>query len=127
MFTAVTVFIILASILLVLVVLVQSSKGGGLAAGFSSGTQLMGVRKTTDLLEKLTWGMAAAIFVLSIAGAFFLPKTQTGLAPSAIQEKIDQAAVPTQQGPAPIAPPAEGQQQTQQPQQQPAPIEQPAP
>jgi hypothetical protein len=62
--------------------------------------------------------------VLSIAGAFFLPKTQTGLAPSAIQEKIDQAAVPAPQGTAPIPPPADAQQQ---PQEQPAPTEQPAP
>jgi preprotein translocase subunit SecG len=94
MFTAVTIFTILASILLVLVVLVQSSKGGGLAAGFSSGTQLMGVRKTTDLLEKLTWGLALSIFVLSVAGAFFLPRAQPGVERSAIQEQYEQATVP---------------------------------
>ena len=99
MFTAVTVFTILASIMLVFVVLVQNSKGGGLAAGFSSGAQMMGVRKTTDVLEKLTWGLAIALFALSVAGAFFLPKVQSGLAPSAIQEQIDQAAVPTQAPP----------------------------
>lgn len=60
MYTALTVFIILIGALLSLVVLVQNSKGGGLAAGFSTSNQVMGVRRTTDLLEKLTWGLAIA-------------------------------------------------------------------
>jgi len=45
---------------------VQNSKGGGLAANFSGSTQVMGVRKTADFLEKATWGFAAALLVLSI-------------------------------------------------------------
>jgi preprotein translocase subunit SecG len=126
MFTAITVFLILASILLVLVILVQNSKGGGLAAGFSSGTQLMGVRKTTDLLEKLTWGLAISIFVLSVVGTFALPKTKPGLAPSSIQEQIDQAVIPSAQSPA--LPPNAAEGQPGQPaQQQPPPGENPTP
>lgn len=58
--------IVLASIVLVLVVLVQNSKGGGLSSGFSSSNQIMGVRKTTDFIEKATWGLAAFIIVLSL-------------------------------------------------------------
>jgi preprotein translocase subunit SecG len=73
MYTAITVFIIIICILLALVVLVQNSKGGGLASGFSSSNQIMGVRKTTDVLEKLTWGLAIALMVFSIAGTMVMP------------------------------------------------------
>jgi preprotein translocase subunit SecG len=100
MYTAVTVFIIIASILLVLVVLVQNSKGGGLASGFSSSNQVMGVRKTTDFLEKFTWGLAGSLIILCILGAFVLPRTSTTTGgASAIQEQIDNATVPNQQAP----------------------------
>ena len=53
-------------ILLILVVLVQNSKGGGLASGFSSNTQIMGVRRTADFLEKTTWGLALALFFFAL-------------------------------------------------------------
>lgn len=66
MYIALTIIIIIASILLTLVVLVQNSKGGGLAAGFQSSNQYMGVRKTTDFLEKTTWGLILVIVVLSV-------------------------------------------------------------
>ena len=68
----VTIFILicLASILLIGVVLIQKSKGGGLAANASNYNQFMGVRKTTDFVEKATWGLAIFICVLSIASAF---------------------------------------------------------
>jgi len=46
--------------------LVQNSKGGGLAANFSAPNQIMGVRKTTDFLEKATWVLAVALMVLSL-------------------------------------------------------------
>ena len=70
----VTIFILicLASILLVGVVLIQKSKGGGLAANASNYNQFMGVRKTTDFVEKATWGLAIFICVLSIASAFLV-------------------------------------------------------
>ncbi len=48
------------------IVLVQNSKGGGLASNFSSSNQMMGVRKTTDFLEKATWTLGIALVVLSI-------------------------------------------------------------
>ncbi|MGM9803750.1 MAG: preprotein translocase subunit SecG [Muribaculaceae bacterium] len=63
------ILIIIASILLIGVVLIQKSKGGGLASGFSSGNQMMGVRKTTDFIEKATWGLAIFICLLSIISA----------------------------------------------------------
>ncbi len=66
--------IILVSVVLVLVVLAQNSKGGGLTSQFGgSGTsQLMGVQKTGDLLEKITWGLAIALMVLTLSTKFFI-------------------------------------------------------
>ena len=56
MYTAISVLIFIICVLLILIVLVQNSKGGGLASSFASSNQIMGVRKTTDFLEKATWG-----------------------------------------------------------------------
>lgn len=77
MYVFLTILILLASLLLIGVVLIQKSKGGGLASNFSSSNQIMGVRKTTDFLEKTTWTLAAAMVVISIASAYVLP-TSTG-------------------------------------------------
>ena len=66
----VAILVIIASIALGFFVLIQESKGGGLASSFASSNQIMGVRRTTDLVEKITWGLAIAIFVLCLAGAF---------------------------------------------------------
>lgn len=65
--------IVLAAVLMCFIVLIQNSKGGGLAAGFASSNQIMGVRKTTDVLEKATWGLAIFMVVLSVASAYALP------------------------------------------------------
>lgn len=56
MYTLFVVFIVLVSVLMIFVVLIQESKGGGLASNFSSSNAIMGVRKTTDFIEKATWG-----------------------------------------------------------------------
>ena len=70
-----SVLIFLASILLIGVVLIQKSKGGGLAASASNYNQFMGVKKTTDFIEKATWGLAIFICVLSIATPFISETT----------------------------------------------------
>jgi len=70
LFTVITVLIILAAILLTVVVLLQNGKGGGLASNFVAGNQTFGVRQTADILEKITWGLAALILVLSIVTNF---------------------------------------------------------
>lgn len=67
MITLITILIIISAILLVLVVLAQNPKGGGANQFAGGSTQLMGVKKTGDLLEKLTWGFAVALIVLSLA------------------------------------------------------------
>ena len=71
MYIFITILIVIAAILLTLLVLVQNSKGGGLAAGFASGNQVMGAPKTADFLEKATWTIIAIIIVLSIAAVGF--------------------------------------------------------
>lgn len=65
--TIFTILTVIAAVLLILVVLIQNPKGGGLASNFGSAHQLGGVRKTTDALEKGTWGLAIAIMLLSLA------------------------------------------------------------
>jgi preprotein translocase subunit SecG len=117
MYTAIVVLIVIICILLALVVLVQNSKGGGLASGFSASNQVMGVRRTTDVLEKLTWGFASGLMILSIVGTMMIPKnTGEEAGASAIQEQIDNAALPNTG--APIGQPQPQQQQPTQ--QQPA-------
>ena len=73
MYNVLIILIAIASILMTLIVLIQESKGGGLASGFSSSNQIMGVRKTTDVIEKTTWGLAIAMVVLSVACAYAVP------------------------------------------------------
>ena len=67
MYTLFLILIILAAVLMIGIVLIQESKGGGLASNFSSSNQIMGVRKTTDFIEKATWGLAIAMVVLRFA------------------------------------------------------------
>jgi len=69
-----TVLILITCVLMILIVLVQNSKGGGLASNFSSSNQIMGVRKTTDFLEKSTWILAVALLVFTLASAFVIPR-----------------------------------------------------
>ncbi len=66
MYTFLTILIVLAAILVTLLVLVQNSKGGGLASGFASGNQVLGAPKTADFLEKATWTLIAIIVLLSV-------------------------------------------------------------
>ncbi len=68
---------IVSAILLVLVILAQNSKGGGLSSQFggSGASNLIGVKKTGDVLERLTWGFAVAIIVFSLATNLTTPNT----------------------------------------------------
>ena len=72
-----TVMVIICAILLILVVLIQKGKGGGLASNFGQGNQVLGVKKTTDFLEKTTWGLAAAVVVFCLFASFAMPKAET--------------------------------------------------
>ena len=61
MLTLIIILIVLACFALAFIVLIQNSKGGGLASNFAGSNQVMGVRKTTDFLEKATWILATFI------------------------------------------------------------------
>src|SRR5215468_6567558 len=86
------IIVIIASVILGLIVLVQNPKGGGLAgniAGFSN--QFMGVKQTTDILEKGTWLFAGALGVLCLISSFFISGS------SAVEDKTQNVGNPTQQ------------------------------
>ena len=96
MYIAVSILIFIVCALLILIVLVQNSKGGGLSSTFASSNQIMGVRKTTDFLEKATWTLAGAMLVLCIVAAMVIPRGEQAGKKSAIQEQVNTFA-PTQQ------------------------------
>lgn len=110
MYTAIAILIVIASVLLTLVVLVQNSKGGGLAANFASGNATFGVRQTADFLEKATWTLAIAILVLCLLGTTFI-STGRHARQSELQnrlESVETSTVPQFPGvPAETAQPAE--------------------
>ena len=89
MYLFLVILMVVAAILMCFIVLIQNSKGGGLASGFSSSNEILGVRKTTDVLEKLTWGLAVFMVIASIATAYVMPSAsqQDG---SAIMEQAQQ-------------------------------------
>ena len=109
--TLILVLIFIVSLLVIFVVLIQNSKGGGLSSTFASSNQVMGVRKTTDFLEKSTWTLAIALLALCLFSAPY-SRTKSGekeQTESVTRKKaegtVNSAPVPTQQPPiAPIAP-----------------------
>jgi preprotein translocase subunit SecG len=102
-FIFVSVLILIACVLMILVVLVQNSKGGGLASNFSSSNQYMGVRKTADFLEKFTWGLAIAMFALCLFSIVVIPRGtgKSGKADTELRQNIDETAQPVQDFQAP--------------------------
>lgn len=109
MYTIFAILIVIASILLVGVILIQKSKGGGLAANMSNYNQFAGVRKTTDFVEKATWGLSIFICVLSIASAFVTAPTIVEGAPQIKKLPTSETQAPnfgtqTEQAPAAAAP-----------------------
>lgn len=101
---------VITAILMIAVVLVQKSKGGGLSSTFGGGNQVLGVRGTNKFLEKATWTLAVLILVFSVCSAYTLPKAGTDLRTNSIQEPAqqeapaapaqDNAAAPVQEAPA---------------------------
>lgn len=63
----ISILLIIASILLVFIVLIQNPKGGGIAANFNFPQQIMGVKRSTDFVERATWGLALLLLVASIS------------------------------------------------------------
>ena len=86
------VLVIIASVILGLIVLIQNPKGGGLSSSFGGfGNQLMGVKQTTDVLEKGTWLFAGIVGILCLLSPVFIPKTGNA---SPNKELIENVAQP---------------------------------
>ena len=88
MYVTISVLILIVSFLMMLVVLVQNSKGGGLASNFSSHNQILGVRKTTDFLEKTTWTLAILLVVFCLASSVSIKKGSVQGARSQIEQNM---------------------------------------
>ena len=74
MYVVVITLTVIVALLLIGVVLIQKSKGGGLSSQFGGANQVMGVRRTNDFIEKTTWYLAGALAILCILGVFFMPR-----------------------------------------------------
>ena len=105
MYAFLTILAIIACVLLVLIILVQNPKGGGLSATFGgTGNQFLGVQRTTDILEKATWTLAIVVLVLSLGMNFFINRQHnTQTESSQIEGKIQNVLPPMENLPqAPI-------------------------
>lgn len=125
------VFIVLTlicAILLICVVLIQKSKGGGLSSTFAGSNQIMGVRRTNSFIEKLTWGLAGTICLLSILSTFTMPDAITSNASRVNAAPAEQVVPGDFNSEAPAAAPAAAPAQTPAaaPAPAPAPAEAPA-
>ena len=74
MYTLFVILIVIAALLMIGIVLIQESKGGGLASQFSGYNQIGGVRKTTDFIEKSTWFLAGFMVLVSVCCAYVAPQ-----------------------------------------------------
>jgi preprotein translocase subunit SecG len=97
MYLGLIILVAIVAVLLILVVLVQNSKGGGLSSEFSGAgtTQMFGVKKTTDLLEQITWGLASAVIIISLASYIMVGGDNTGAGINSVNvERAQNAVVP---------------------------------
>lgn len=94
MYIVLAILTIIVSVILVLVVLVQNSKGGGLSSNFSSSNQIMGAPKTADFLEKLTWGLAGVVIVLSLASAKIVHNANSQQAVNQVMAPVSTSETP---------------------------------
>ena len=95
MYTAIVILILVVCFLLALVVLAQNPKGGGISSQFSAGgaASMMGVKRTGDLLEKLTWGFAIGLVVLALS-THMLTGTNAGPVRSVNQQRALETRLP---------------------------------
>ena len=122
MYIVVIVLTVIVALLLIGIVLIQKSKGGGLSSQFGGAGSVMGVRQTNSFLEKATWTLAGLIVVLSVVSAYTLPKVSDG---TAIRTEAAAPAPSMPAGgefgtPAPAAAPAAAPAETPAPAQAPA-------
>jgi preprotein translocase subunit SecG len=91
MYVFITILIIVVCVLLGAVVLIQNPKGGGVSASFGGvSQQLLGARRSTDVVEKLTWGLAFALIFLCLATTVFVPKKSATQKEAVQKSEIEQ-------------------------------------
>ncbi|MBO6247485.1 MAG: preprotein translocase subunit SecG [Bacteroidales bacterium] len=90
LFTILTILIVIAAILLIAVVLLQSGKGEGMASNFTSANQTLGVRQTADILEKVSWGLVTFILVISIVTSFTIRNQVSGVNVDDLVENVEE-------------------------------------
>ena len=95
MYTVLLILAILVCVLLAIIVLVQNPKGGGLSSNFSSSSQLLGVQKTGDILEKGTWVLAITLMVLSLGINVAVKTAPASTSGSEYRDQIQKASKPT--------------------------------
>ena len=100
-FIILTVLIVIAALMLIGVVLLQNSKGDGMASNFVAGNQTFGVRQTADILEKITWILVTFVLVVSIIASFTTGSRQTGID---VTDKIENTVNASEQPAFPAAP-----------------------
>lgn len=105
MTTLFIILIILVSVILAFFVLIQNPKGGGLSSGFAGGSNLMGVQRTGDFLEKGTWTLVIALMVFSLAINILGPSA--GAKSGGLSDQIE---APAQSPSLNLNAPAQGQQ-----------------
>ena len=101
-----SILIIIVCTLLVLVILVQNSKGGGIQSQFGAATQIMGVKRGTEFIEKATWGLAITLILLSVLMAPKGAATETTDENGSVSKKKAASAISPAQQPMPTAAPA---------------------
>jgi preprotein translocase subunit SecG len=108
MYVVFIVLTVIVAILMIGIVLIQKSKGGGLSSQFGGGNQVLGVRGTNSFLEKATWTLAALILIFSVASAYTLPKigtqVRTEAAPASTQANTFNTPAAKDKAEAPVAP-----------------------
>jgi len=107
MFYLFVTLIIIASALLVFLVLIQNPKGGGLNSNFAGSNNLMGVKRTGDILEKGTWVLVVSIMVIALLINATLPSGSIAGPGSGLGDQIKPTSVPTTTTPnlpAPVGP-----------------------
>ena len=89
MVTFMVILIALISVMLIFVILIQNPKGGGIDATFGGqgANQMFGAAKSTDFIEKLTWGLAIALFALSIITTFLVGSAVEGVTEIPLQSQ----------------------------------------
>ncbi len=106
MYVFITILIIVVCVLLGAVVLIQNPKGGGLSASFGGvGQQLLGAKRSTDVVEKLTWGLAFALIFLCLSSTLFVGKKGSTAKKDALPKSEIEQMQMAKPGQFPTAPP----------------------